>query len=241
MKKLVIGTDNNIDKNILEKLSEAGFDLEIVPELNKSDIGIGENYRGNAGYVLYFAEDLTPEYCQHVLNRKLGRPDTILETDRCIVREESMGDLDELYKLYDSLKDCPFVEKLYERDEEEEFTRNYIDNMYRFFDYGLWLVFDKATGQLVGRIGIENRDIDGQICQELGYLIGQKFQRKHIGYEVCKAIMSYARDNLGIKRLYSCIDKNNIPSIGLIEKLGFSLYDSDIDGINIYYIDLQIK
>ncbi|MGN0327882.1 MAG: GNAT family N-acetyltransferase [Lachnospira sp.] len=241
MKKLVIDTDNSIDENILKRLSGMGFELEIASGLNKSDIGIGKDYRGNAGYVLYSAKDLTPEYCQHVLNRKLGLPDTILETERYIVREESVEDLDELYELYDSLKDCPFIDKLYERDKEVEFTRNYINNMYGFFNYGLWLVFDKITGKMVGRIGIENREIDGQTCQELGYLIGKKFQGKHAGYEVCEAVMSYARDYLGIKRLYSCIDKNNIPSIGLIEKLGFSKYAEDIDGMNIYYFDLQIE
>ncbi|MFR2511412.1 MAG: hypothetical protein ACLS9K_04365 [Lachnospira eligens] len=43
--------------------------------------------------------------------------------------------------------------------------------MYGFFGYGLWLVFDKKTGELVARAGIENRSIDGQNCQELGYLV----------------------------------------------------------------------
>lgn len=43
--------------------------------------------------------------------------------------------------------------------------------MYGFFGYGLWLVFDKKTGELVARAGVENRSIDGQNCQELGYLV----------------------------------------------------------------------
>ena len=37
------------------------------------------------------------------------------------------------------------------------FTIKYIENMYGFFGYGLWLVFDKKTGELVARAGIENR------------------------------------------------------------------------------------
>ena len=37
----------------------------------------------------------------------------------------------------------------------QEFDLRYIKNMYGFFEYGLWLVFEKKSGELIGRAGIE--------------------------------------------------------------------------------------
>ena len=172
------------------------------------DVGVGKEYRGSATYVVYDYEDITYMYCEHIYARKTHTPACILETDNYIVREECENDLEELYRLYDTLSDCSFIEPLYEAEREKEFLSAYISNMYGFFDYGLWLVFDKKTGELVGRMGIENRSIDGVNCQELGYLVGRKYQRRGIAYEVCSKIIEYAREYLYIDRLYACIHKD---------------------------------
>lgn len=48
--------------------------------------------------------------------------------------------------------------------------KNYIENMYGFYGYGLWLVFEKETDELIGRAGIEIRNIDGADKNELDIL-----------------------------------------------------------------------
>lgn len=53
------------------------------------------------------------------MQEKKGLPAFILETERFIVREESLDDLDELYELYDTLADCEFIEPLYELEKEK--------------------------------------------------------------------------------------------------------------------------
>ena len=203
------------------------------------DVGVGKEYRGSAAYVVYDYEDITDMYCEHIYARKTHTPAYILETDNYIVREECENDLEELYRLYDTLSDCSFIEPLYEAEREKEFLSAYISNMYGFFDYGLWLVFDKKTGELVGRMGIENRSIDGVNCQELGYLVGRKYQRRRIAYVVCSKIVEYARESLCIDRLYACIHKDNIPSINFINKMKFKLYAKDIDVMDIYVRQLD--
>lgn len=200
----------------------------------QEDIGLGADYKGHAAFIVYNPEDITNEYCEHIYARKMHTPAFILKTSRFIVREECENDLPELYSLYETLSDCDYIEPLYEYEREKKFINDYIDNMYYFFDYGLWLVFDKATGELVGRIGIENRSIDGRNCQELGYLVGKDYQRRHVAFEVCSAVIDYASEYLGIETLYACIHSSNIPSIRLIQKLGFYEYASNINGMNIY-------
>ena len=128
---------------------------------------------------------------------------------------------------------------MYELEKDIEFVRYYINNMYRFFEYGMWLVYSKDTGRLVGRMGIENRSIDGENVQEIGYLSGKPYQNMGIAYEVCSAIKEYAKEELGIDKLYSCINKNNKPSISLIQKLNYKVYAQDIDGMNIYICELN--
>ena len=134
------------------------------------DIGLGEGYHGKASYVVYDEDDIDDDMLKLVCARKYNEPLVIAETERFIIREMTVGDLPHLYELYETLSDCIYVEPLYGYEEEKAFTIKYIENMYGFFGYGLWLIFDRKTGELVARAGIENRSIDGQNCQELGYL-----------------------------------------------------------------------
>lgn len=198
------------------------------------DIGLGEAYLGKASYVVYDEEDIDDNLLELVCARKYNEPLVISETGKFIIREMTVGDLPHLYELYQTLSDCPHVEPLYEYEDEKAFTIKYIENMYGFFGYGLWLVFDKKTGELVARAGIENRSIDGQNCQELGYLVKKSWQGKHVAWEVMNHIVDIAKDRFGLEELYICTEKTNNPSIQLALKLGFTLYAGDTDGMNIY-------
>lgn len=226
-----------IDFSVNEAFSGSDGESIVISDAENvswADIGVGENYRGNAMYVVYEPEDITLSLINKVYLRKNKLPATIFDTERLIVREMSLKDLDACYKLYETLKDCPFVEPLYEREREEEFISNYIDNMYGFFDYGLWLCFLKETGELVARIGIENRTIDDENVQELGYLVSKEWQGKGIAYEACEGVLEYAKNTLELPCIYCCIEKNNIPSINLAAKLGFKLEAESTDGMLIY-------
>ena len=198
------------------------------------DIGLGEAYLGKASDVVYEEEDIDDDLLELVCARKYNEPLVISETGKFIIREMTVGDLPHLYELYQTLSDCPYVEPLYEYEDEKAFTIKYIENMYGFFGYGLWLVFDKKTGELVARAGIENRSIDGQNCQELGYLVKKSWQGKHVAWEVMNHIVDIAKDRFGLEELYICTEKTNNPSIQLALKLGFTLYAGDTDGMNIY-------
>lgn len=198
------------------------------------DIGLGEEYHGKASYIVYNEEDIDDDMLKLVCARKYNEPLVIAETQRFVIREMMVGDLPHLYELYATLSDCPYVEPLYEYEEEKAFTVKYIENMYGFFGYGLWLVFDKKTGELVARAGIENRSIDGCNCQELGYLVKKSWQGKHVAWEIVNRIIEIAKERFELEELNICTEKTNIPSIQLALKLGFKLYAGDTDGMNIY-------
>ena len=206
-----------------------------MDELHDMIVGLGEHYSGNAPFVVTDF-DISMDYVQLIYDRYHNKPHTIAVTDRLVIREMTVEDLPEMYQLYDSLSHCPYVEPLYEYDRELEFTENYIRNMYGFFQYGLWLVYERNTGKLIGRAGLEHREIDGRTRQELGYIIHREFQGKGYGYEACRAVLEYAEQEIGLSEIFVCMDKNNNPSRNLALKLGFESYATDVDGYNIYHI-----
>lgn len=223
-------------KSLENTLVVTDYADEELPEnfLRIPRVGYGLDYRGSASYVAENMEALDKRYLEMVYCRYYGLPVVIAETPRLLIREMGMQDLKELYALYDTLKDCIYVEPLYDRKQEEEFTERYLKNMYGFFGYGLWLVFRKEDWKLVGRAGIENREINGVLEQELGYLIGKPWQGNGYAEEACQAILAYAGQQLHCERLFLCTQKENIPSISLAEKLGFTCFAEDIDGMNFY-------
>ena len=72
-------------------------------------LGYGVNYQGEASYIIEDWEALTQHFLDTVYARAFHQPLIIGETDRLQIREMTLQDLDDLYELYDSLKDCKYV------------------------------------------------------------------------------------------------------------------------------------
>ena len=103
-------------------------------------------------YLVESPGDITEEYLTKVYNRFYGISNIVMSTERLIIREITISDLPALYEVYSDITITQYMEGLYEDyREEEEFTKAYIENMYGFYDYGLWMVEDKKTGNVIGR------------------------------------------------------------------------------------------
>ena len=175
-------------------------------------------------------EEADRMFLERVYERKHGIPWTIVTTGRCIVREITLDDLDALFALYAGKGMTDYLDPLYEYEKEKEYQRSYIDYMYRLYGYGMWVVIEKATGKLIGRVGIENREAcDGE--PELGYMIDVSHQKKGYAMEVCLAVIDYSWDILEFDQLNCLIQKGNTASECLAEKLGFTFQEEmDLDG-----------
>ena len=102
--------------------------------------------------------------------------------------------------------------------------------MYRFFGYGMWLVFEKESGKLVGRAGVEHREaLNGEL--ELGYAIGTPWQGRGYATEVCQGILDYVKEELLFEEICSLVEPENTASLQLLLKLGFSETEElELDG-----------
>lgn len=174
---------------------------------------VGEPQCGTR-YAVESLAELDIEYLERVRRRYNHIPWDIGETDRCLIRELSLSDLPALYELYDKPGMTDFVEPLYDYETELEYQKAYIENMYGFYEYGMWLVFSRETGKLIGRAGLEH--------DELGYMIAPELQNRGYATEVCRFIIDYARENTDFEKLYCRIDERNTASVRLAKKLGFT-------------------
>lgn len=173
-------------------------------------------------------DEVDADFLEKVYQRYHHIPWTILETERCVVRELCLDDLDGMFELYADDGMDEFTEGLFEYEEEKTYQEAYINHMYRFFGYGMWLVFEKETGKLIGRAGLEHREIYDETELELGYLIGKKYQGQGYATEVCQAILEYAKENTDFPHINCVVQKGNDASIHMAQKLGFE-YREDYD------------
>ena len=164
--------------------------------------------------------DYGMDYLEKVYRRLNKIPWVILETDRCLVRETCKDDLDSFYEIYSWEGMTDHIEPLMERSEEEKYTDNYRDLIYEIYGHGIWTVVLKESGEIIGRAGLDERA--GSDIPELGFVIGKKWQGNGFAYEVCSAILKWAKAE-GMTEVMSFSDKDNHPSISLLLKLGFTL------------------
>ena len=108
----------------------------------------GESFSG-APYVLQEPDLVDRDsYCK-IYEREAGLPWTILETERCLVREFTAEDLDGIYALYDD-EARRFLEPPSEdRAHEREILEAYIRRIYGLYGFGHWAVLEKEPGPVL--------------------------------------------------------------------------------------------
>ena len=168
------------------------------------------------------SEDYDEEYLYRILLRILGRPWTILETERLLVRETTVEDVDRFYEIYSQPGITDFIENLFENPEDEKiYTRNYIKDIYGYYNYGIWTVIEKQSNRIIGRAGISPED--GCEYPDLGFVIDKEYQGHGYAFEVCAAIMDYAKNELEFNTIQARVKPNNLISVSLLKKLGFKI------------------
>ena len=178
-------------------------------------------------------EEVDFDFLERIWQRHHHIPWTIFETERLLVRELTLDDMDGLFELYSYEGMTDYMEGLYPYEEEYAYQKAYIESMYGFFGYGMWLVFEKESGKLIGRAGVEHREaLDGEL--ELGYAIGTPWQGRGFATEVCQGILKYVQEELYFDEIVSLVEPANKASVHLLEKLGFYL-EMELDLDNIHY------
>ena len=194
-------------------------------------------------YLCMNLTELEAEFLERVYRRQARIPWEILETGRCLVRETGARDAGELYELYADPSVTDYMESLPEDPNAfKAWLEDYSKHVYGLLGYGIWTICLKGEGAegiehqsgeakdgvIIGRAGLSVRE--GYEDLELGFLIGKPWQGQGLAYEVCSAILDYARQ-LGAERIIAFARPDNEASARLLCKLGFQKEQvTEVDG-----------
>ena len=142
-----------------------------------------------------------------------------IETDRLIIRKYTINDAPFIYKLMNSeswLKNIGDRNINSIEDAEAYLQKNYL-SIYEKEGFGPYSVSLK-DGTPIGSAGLYKREnLDKP---DIGFAFLSEFMNKGYAFEAANAVMRYASEELGIKKIVGFTLPHNTASIKLLKKLG---------------------
>ena len=144
----------------------------------------------------------------------------MIETKRTTIRKIFLGDAPFIYELVNSTAWIRYIgnRNINNLEAAKQYLRNgflkYETNP--GFSYYLAQTKDKTP---MGICGFLKKPYLEYV--DFGFAFLEKYHRKGYGYEVGRAVMAYGIETYNFKVLDAVTHLDNLPSIGLLEKLGF--------------------
>lgn len=152
---------------------------------------------------------------------------TILETERLILRQFDLDDVEFIVRLLNSPGWLTFIGDRGVKTLEDAKTYLLEGPMASFEanGFGLAMVALRENGMGIGMCGLIKRA--GLRDVDIGYALLPEYMGQGYAYEVSSATMHYAKEKLELRRLVAITDPKNVASIKLIEKLGMK-YEQEV-------------
>ena len=167
-------------------------------------------------------EEVETDFLIKLRCHKNGVPCSVTNTERTEIRELSEKDVDEVIKISRQEHIIRFVEdgRVSESEQREKLLA-YMENIYKFYDFGIWGIFEKNTDILIGVISLDLLKTTENAEYEAGFFIRKEKLGMGFGKEALDAVAHYAKNKLEALRLTAVTDKENIGVVKLLEKCGF--------------------
>ena len=202
--------------NCSEELLSSGLMAVVYDESLGKDLPYGFDL------IVESFEEVETDFLIKLWCHKNGLPCLIVDTERNVIRELGEKDVDEVIKISRQEHIISFVEdgRVSETEQREKLLA-YIENIYRFYDYGIWGIFEKKTDILIGVISLDLLKTTETPEYEVGFFIRREKLGLGFGKEALDAVAYYAKNKLEALRLVAVTDKENIEAVKLLEKCGF--------------------
>ncbi len=146
----------------------------------------------------------------------------VLETQRLLLRYFRMDDAGFILQL---LNEPSFKEHIGDKgvrtvDDAGLYLQNGPLDSYERFGYGLNMVELKESGEAIGMCGLVRRD--GLDDADIGYAFLERHWSMGYARESAEAILTHARETLGLNRIVAIVTPKNHSSIKLLEKIGLT-------------------
>ena len=105
-----------------------------------------------------------------------------------------------------------------------EQTAEYMEqNLYHWekYGYGIWVLRENSTGDLIGRGGMRNAVLGGNEEVEVAYGLLPEFWNKGLATEFAGAVVRIGLSEIGLSGLACVTHPDNLASQRVVEKTGF--------------------
>ena len=145
----------------------------------------------------------------------------VLETERCLLREITLDNLDDLFRLLSNPDVSRYLGRHPLTSLDEVIKRIHVCQTTFQEHTGVhWAITSREQGQVIGTCVLWK--IDTVHCRgELGYILTPEWWGQGIIPEVSSAIMSFGFTQMGLHSIEAHIDPANTGSRRVLEKLGF--------------------
>ena len=143
-----------------------------------------------------------------------------LESERLILKEISMNDLDFLFEIRNNEENNKYIGRKKSSLEE---VKKFIDD--RISDFKeqkgiVWMICDKNSKQTIGSICFWNFNFEDNSA-EIGYELTPKFQGKGFMQEAVAKVIDFGFNELNLQKIEAFTDKNNTASIKTLLRYNF--------------------
>lgn len=167
----------------------------------------------------------------------------VLNTDRLQLREMNLSDIDALSLMLQDDKVMYAYNGAFSDEETMAWMQNQL-RRYKEYGFGLWGVFNRKSGEMIGQCGITMQEYRAVQVPEIGYLFA--YRHWHNGYatEAATACREYGFNKLHFDELYSIIRDTNIASQNVALRNGMSLVDKIVKhyrGVEMPHMVFSVK
>lgn len=140
----------------------------------------------------------------------------LIKTERLLLRPYRPEDFPHLLALYETDRAAFIGGRLSPRRVWDGFMN--CVGQWAIFGFGGWAVEEIASGSVVGEVAIQRPPDYPET--ELGWLLFEGHEGRGYAFEAAVAARRFAFEEAGVRSLVSYIDRDNLPSIRLAERLG---------------------
>lgn len=156
-----------------------------------------------------------------------------IETERLLLRQFTMDDLDDLYFIYSH----PDLSKYLSNEQPLRLDQtraaiNSIIESWQQHKFGVWAVVYKKERKLIGHCGLKFLENTPEV--QIGYLLLKDYWRRGLGTEAAAAVLKYGFEVVKLERIVAIAKPENIASRRVMEKVGMK-YEKDA-----YYYDNDV-
>ena len=144
-----------------------------------------------------------------------------LSSDRLVLKSLSRQDLSPIFALRSSSAVAKYLDRALMRHQRD--AESYLDTMLQGVSEGKWIIWGIHFEQegFVGSICLWNIS-EEKSTADIGYELLPSFQGKGIMSETIPLVLQYGFQEMDLHRIEAEVHPQNIPSIVLLEKYGFT-------------------